>query len=369
MVDYVRRWADRAELPVKRILSWLGVPEGTYYKWIQRYGRANEHNGWIPRDHWLEDWERQAILDFHDAHPGNGYRRLAYMMLDRDVVAVSATSVYRVLKGAGALRRFQHSSSKKGDGFEQPLRPHEHWHIDVAYLNIAGTFYFLATILDGYSRYIVHWEIRERMQEVDVEIIVQRAREKYPRATPRIISDNGPQFVAKDFKAYVRLCGMTHVRTSPYYPQSNGKLERYHRSLKSECIRPKTPLCLEDAQRTTATYVHTYNEQRLHSALGYITPRDMLEGRAQAIQQERDRKLEAARERRAEARQRARSSASYTENTWTEDRALLGSTPSAVSGPEAKPGGHAPPAFSSSTLLLAECDKPQGDWGTESPIN
>lgn len=93
------------------------------------------------------------------------------------------------------------------------------------------------------------------------------------------ITKSGPQFIAKDFKSFIWLSGMTHVRTSPYYPQSNGKLERYHKSLKSECIRPKTPLNLEDAKRAVADFMTHYNDHRLHSAIGYVTPRDMLEGR------------------------------------------------------------------------------------------
>jgi transposase InsO family protein len=145
------------------------------------------------------------------------------------------------------------------------------------------------------------------MKEKDVEIIIQRAREKYPHASPRIISDNGPQFIAKDFKQFIRLCGMTHVRTSPFYPQSNGKLERWHQSLKKECIRPKTPLSLEDARSLVAEFVAHYNEVRLHSAIGYITPRDKLEGRAEQIFAERDRKLHEARESRKARRQEARS--------------------------------------------------------------
>jgi transposase InsO family protein len=94
------------------------------------------------------------------------------------------------------------------------------------------------SILDGFSRFLVHWDLRESMREADVEVILQRAKEKYPEAKPRIISDNGPQFIARDFKEFIRISGMTHVRTSPYYPQSNGKIERWHKSLKSECIRP-----------------------------------------------------------------------------------------------------------------------------------
>jgi len=343
VVDYVGYWKDRSETPAKQILRWMGVPEGTFYNWRQRYGKVNEHNGWIPRDHWLEDWEKRVIAEFHQKHPREGYRRLTYMMLDAGVVAVSATSVYRVLKRAGLLGRFRGTPSSKGKGFHQPRRPHRHWHVDVAYVNICGTFYFMTSILDGYSRYLVHWEIREKMEEIDVEAIVQRAREKFPGETPRIITDNGPQFVSKDFKQFVRLCGMTHVRTSPYYPQSNGKVERYHRTIKSECIRPQTPLSLEDARRIVTGFVARYNEERLHSAIGYITPVDKLHGREQAIFAARDRKLEEARRkrqsRRVERQDAARRARCYTEHAWAEDRATQRCDPSADPGPEAREGG------------------------------
>jgi len=105
-------------------------------------------------------------------------------------------------------------------------------------------------------------------------------------------------FIARDFKEFIRLCGMTHVRTSPYYQQSNGKLERWHRTIKSQCLRPGAPLSLEDVRRLVAGFGEHYNNVRLHSAIGYITPRDMLEGRANFIHEQRDRKLEEARQRR-----------------------------------------------------------------------
>lgn len=105
VVDYVHRWTERAELPVRRLLGWLGLGPSKFHTWKDRYGRVNEHNGKIPRDFWLEDWEKQAILDFHDSHPLEGYRSLTFMMLDDDVVAVSPASAYRVPKSAGQLDR------------------------------------------------------------------------------------------------------------------------------------------------------------------------------------------------------------------------------------------------------------------------
>ncbi len=298
MIVFTRGYAELSGLPVIRLVGWMGISRGRFYDWCSRYGQANDHNGAVPRDFWLDDWEKQAIIAFYQEHQQDGYRRLTFMMLDCGVVAVSPASTYRVLKEAGLLRKWNGKESKKGTGFVQPIGPHEHWHVDVSYLNIAGTFYYFCGLLDGYSRYIVHWEIRQAMTEGDVEIIIQRAKEKHPLATPRIISDNGPQFISKEFKAFVALCGMTHVKTSPFYPQSNGKIERFHKSYKMECVRPKTPLSMEDAIRETEKYVNKYNNERLHGAIGYIAPADKLEGREQMIFDERRRKLAEAQERR-----------------------------------------------------------------------
>ncbi len=291
------------------LVLWLGISLSKFYAWRKRYGKVNEHNHAIPRDHWLTAEEKQAILDYEREYPLEGYRRLAFMMLDDDVAAASPATVYRVLKSADRLRRPSPSNERKGKGFHQPSRPHRHWHIDFSHLNICGTFYHICSIIDGYSRYVVHWEIRETMFESDAEIVVQRAREKFPGEHPRIISDNGPQFIAKDFKQFIRICGMTHVTTSPYYPQSNGKKERWFGTLKRECIRPGTPLSLEDARRLVARFVEHYNTVRLHAAIGYVTPADKLLGLEPVIHSERDRKLEAARQRRQHLRQAARDNA------------------------------------------------------------
>jgi len=116
VVDYVNYWTKRAELPAKRLLGWMQLSPSKFHQWKHRYGKANEHNGQVPRDWWLEDWEKQAILDYHDRHPLEGYRSLTFMMLDDDVVAASPSSVYRVLKQAGRLDRQWQKVSKKGTG-------------------------------------------------------------------------------------------------------------------------------------------------------------------------------------------------------------------------------------------------------------
>ena len=146
---------------------------------------------------------RVSATDVHDA----GRRRGGLEPIDDVPCVVEGGS-------SGPLERGK--PSKKGTGFVQPLRPHQHWHTDISYLNLGGTFYYLCSFLDGASRAVVHWEIRESMTEADVECILERAKELYPDARPRIISDNGPQYIAKDFKTFIRISGMTHVRTAPY---------------------------------------------------------------------------------------------------------------------------------------------------------
>ena len=148
----MRVWSDKTETPNSRMLGWVGVGASKFHDWKRRFGRVNEHNAWVPRDHWLTEEERERIVHFARQNPLEGYRRMTYMMLDADVVACSPASVYRVLKAAGLLAGSSPIPSKKGTGFEQPLAPHEHWHVDVSYLNIAGTFYFLLSVLSAEQR-------------------------------------------------------------------------------------------------------------------------------------------------------------------------------------------------------------------------
>ena len=135
----MRRWTDRTELPAKMLVGWIGIGTSKFHHWKHRYGKANEHNAWVPRDGWLLEWEKQAILDFQRRFPLEGYRRMTFMMLDRDLVATSPTSVYRVLKAAGRMGRFASKPSQKGKGFTQPTRPHQHWHIDISFLKTYET--------------------------------------------------------------------------------------------------------------------------------------------------------------------------------------------------------------------------------------
>ena len=277
----------------------IGINKAKYYNWKERLGKENQHNSNLPKSNWLLPWEREAIINYAKNHYADndyflrdGYRRLTYRMLDEDVVAVSPSSVYRILKAEGLLNQWSTvKTSSKGNGFKQPTGPHQHWHIDIKYINFLGTFLFLISVLDGYSRYIVHHEVRTNMTEHDVQITVQRAKEKYPDTRAKIISDNGGQFISKDFQQFIKFLELTHIKTSVAYPKSNGKLERFHRSIGIECLSTNSFITLEDAREIIAKYIDHYNQVRLHSALCYLTPEDFLLGREKEKISSREEKL------------------------------------------------------------------------------
>ncbi|WP_396216801.1 transposase [Gemmatimonas sp.] len=283
VVDCVTWLSTRTALPVRPMLARLGIARAKYVRWTASYGAVPTPHGPLPREHWLTPAERDGILQFHERHPLEGYRRLIDMLLDGGEVAVSPSSVYRVLKAAGRLDCWTRTPSKKGTGFDQPTHAPAPGHIDFTYVNIAGTCYYLCAILDGWSRDLVHWELRESMTTRDVTTIGQRAQERFPEARPRIISDNGPPFIARAFRDFIRLAGMTHVRTAPYYPQSHGKLERWNQTIKVTTIRPEAPTSIAEARRHVTAFVAHDNEQRRHSAIGYVTPADRLADRSEQI--------------------------------------------------------------------------------------
>ena len=192
-MDFLKRRNTLTGLPFGRLLPWLALCPRKFARGRRRYGKANEHNGQVPRDHWLEPQEKQAIISCALQHPLEGYRSLTFMMLDADVAAVAPATTYRVLKTAGLTGRAKGQPSKKGTGFIQPLSPHGHWHTGFSYLNIGGTFYFLCCVPDGCSRAILAWDIRPAMRETDAGIVIQKARGAHPGAGPRIICQQCPK--------------------------------------------------------------------------------------------------------------------------------------------------------------------------------
>lgn len=294
-MEYIEKTSIRAGIEKQRIISFLGIQPGKYYSWKKRYGIDNHHNGQLPKSHWILPQEHQTVVIYAKQCYTGGYRRFAYEMLDNDIVALSPSTVYRILKAEGLLRSREVSGgSLKGAGFGQPTRIHQHWHTDIKYVNFHSAFLFLISVFDGYSRYNLHHELCTQMEEYHVELTIQRALEKFPGYNPRIISDNGSQFISGDFRKFLREVGLAHVRTSVRYPQSNGKIERFHRTLKEECLSRKSLIDLVDARQQIAEYIQIYNTKRLHSALNYLTPEDYLLGRIESRLEERNRKLKQA---------------------------------------------------------------------------
>mgnify|MGYP001176897582 FL=1 len=301
-MDYVENITGKTEIKIFQMVNWIGIPKSRYYYWKENDLVPDKSKAIIPKRHWILDWERQSIIEYALKHTGEGYRRLTYMMIDENVTAVSPSTVYRVLKRAGLLNKWNEvKRSMKGTGFIQPTEFNQDWHIDIKYINHKGIFLFLISIIDGYSRYIVHHDLRLHMTERDVEIVVQCAVDKYSIACPKIISDNGSQFISKDFANYLKLLGLKHIKTSIMYPQANGKVERFHRTISEECLRKQSMLDLQDARNQVSKYVEFYNTKRLHSALNYLTPEDYVMGRQDQKLKEREEKLKRAKELRYEA--------------------------------------------------------------------
>jgi transposase InsO family protein len=297
VISLVNVYKPKSDLPLSFFLSSFGITSSKFFSWIPRRGNANRHNGSAPRKHWITPLERDAIINFAKKNPDEGYRRLTYIMLDKDIAAVSPSTTYRVLKQEDLLNRWNNvKSSSKGTGFIQPQKPHEHWHTDIKYVNYHGTFLFLISVIDGYTRYILHHELRQNMQEYDVEFTLQKTVEKFPAVNPKLITDNGSQFISKDFNEYLRHAGLQHIRTSVNYPQSNGKIERYHRTFHEEFLTKKSLIDLDDARKQVAQFVNFYNTERLHSALFYLTPEDFLLNRIDQRLNHRELKLKFAKQ-------------------------------------------------------------------------
>jgi transposase InsO family protein len=290
----VERMHQRTGIAVTVLAGYAGVSRSTWQEWQNRRGEATRHNGNLPKRHWLTPDEQGAIIAYCRERLEQGYRRLTYQMLDANIVAVSCSAVYTTLKRAGLTKRRAVTGEEAGKGFIQPERVHEQWHTDFSYLKIGGIFYYFAAVLDGFSRMILAWDIFMTMETWTVQTVVQKAKEQYPAARPRLITDNGSQFISKDFKELMALLEIHHTFIRPAHPQSNGKLERFHRTLKSEEVRMSAYLGYEDARLRVGEWIGYYNEVRLHSGIYYLTPKEVFEGKTEERLAERRERLHTA---------------------------------------------------------------------------
>lgn len=293
LLALVARTEERTGWTLRRILHHLGLSKARYRDWTQR-GAAEQLADRRPvapsRDGILAE-EKAAVIDYALAHPKEGYRRLTWQMVDADVAYLSESSVYRILNDADLLARWKRSTHS-GTAPQKPTRPHERWHTDLMYLRIADSWYFLVTVLDAYSRYVVHWEVVTTMTASDVRLVIQQALER-TGAAPRLVTDNGAQFTAAEFKDLVRRFALEHIRIRTYHPESNGLVERFHRSTR-EALGDEALRNLAQARTIIAAWVRHYNEERLHAGLNYLTPAEFYRGHPAARLAERRAKLEKA---------------------------------------------------------------------------
>jgi len=299
VVATVEQTKDRSGWPPGKTLGVLGLARSCYYRWRRELsvGRVEDRRGRAPSVNRVLPEEEQVVVGYALAHPQEGYRRLAWMMVDEDVVYLYPSSVYRILDRHDLLYRWKRSLSV-GTKPAKPERPDQRWHTDLLYLWVTNRWYFLVTVMDAYSRYIVHWRLLLSMQAEQVVDVVEEALEKTPGANPQIVSDNGSQYTGKEFRGLLKRHTLAQIRTRRQHPESNGLIERYHRSFRQEGMGENTPSDYYQACDVIGGWVDYYNNRRLHSALKYLKPVDYYRGEPDRLIEERQEKLRRAAEKR-----------------------------------------------------------------------
>ena len=296
------RIVEGSDLPVKETLLHLGIPRSTFYGWYQRFvqggvealedRKPRSSAGWNQIPQKVRDEIVELALERTDLSP----RELACHYTDSKGYFVSESSVYRLLKAFDLITTPAYVLTSAADHFKQPTtRVHELWQTDFTYFRIVGWgWYFLSTVLDDFSRYIIAWKLSPTMAATDVQntldqAIAETGIESVPvRHRPRLLSDNGPAYVSNQLREYLGERGMAHTRGAPYHPQTQGKIERYHRSMKAvvKLQNYYFPWQLEHALRDFVSY---YNNERYHESLDNVTPSDVYFGRHHEVLSERER--------------------------------------------------------------------------------
>jgi len=291
----IMRYQRKTGLPLETLLRYAGISQRTWREWAGRRGIETKHNNNIPKAYYLTPDEISAIIQYCKVNFLKGYRMQCWEMVDRNIAFVSCSSVYKVIKRHNLGKKWAEALEMKKRGFDQPLSVHEQWHIDFSYIKVGGVFYYFLGILEGYSRKMLNFRLCENMAGINAEILVAQTKEMYPDAkNPRVISDNGSQFISNDFEELLVLLDFGHTLTSANHPQSNGKLERFNRTLKTEHVRRAAYLDYQDAVIRMSEWIAYYNSERLHSAIWYLTPNDVFYNRAAKRLAERKEKLHAA---------------------------------------------------------------------------
>jgi putative transposase len=290
------RLVEGSSLSVKRTLAEIGLPRSTFYAWYKRYleggPEALEDRKPRPGAIWnrISNRMRAKVIETALVHTQLSPRELACRITDREGEFLSESSVYRILKAADLIESPAYILLQAADRFQHPTRHcNELWQTDFTYLPVVGWgWYFLSSVLDDFSRKILAWKLSATMRVEDVIETLDLARAATGvervrvRHKPRLLSDNGPCYLAKDLADYLAQHEIDHTRGRPYHPMTQGKIERYHRSMKN-VVRLENHYNPWELERAVARFVAHYNHERLHEALGNVTPDDMYHGRQREI--------------------------------------------------------------------------------------
>lgn len=245
------------------------------------------------------DEEVQKVITYRTSTEENrdlGYRKLTWKMVDEDIVYLSESSIYRILSRFKLLgRTFKENDGALKEYETKPKYVHHHWHTDIAYVIMSRIHYYLIFMLDGFSRFLLHWELMTDMSGASVELFTQKTIDKYPEARSMVIHDNGAQFIGHDFKRILFENNCIDVPTRMKHPETNGKAERFVGLIRSEALRPNSPSYYGEGVKVIEKYVDEYNNRRYHAGIGYLKPADVFKGRGSAILAERRNKLKQAR--------------------------------------------------------------------------
>ena len=273
----------------RQALAELGIPKSSYYRWRRGQSSGNRKRPWNR----ITPAEEDKILAKARGSPELSSRQLSARITDHEGFAVSESTVYRILRREGLVKRQEVQLTAAKEYHTKTTRPHQMWATDASYFRIVSWgYYYLVTVMDDYSRFILGWKLQKDMSANSLIEVVQEAVDATGMTDvpvedrTKLLSDNGAGYVSRAFRDYLNLVGIGHILAAPFHPQTNGKVERYQQSLKREVnqLPYELPSHLEQA---IADFVEYYNHRRYHKALGNVTPADVLYGRREEILQRR----------------------------------------------------------------------------------